>query len=351
MKTIDLRSDTTTRPTPAMREAMANAAVGDDGFQEDPTVIELEERSAALLGKEAALYMSSGTQSNLVAALTFTGPDERLVGVQGNHIAYTLHADPRIAPLTNPLFLPNAGRGLADPDELASTIDAPGDRFTMLTLENSFNTVGGTALRLDEYAPHVKIARDRGLSIHVDGARIFNAAAALGVTAASLASTADSVTFCLSKGLAAPVGSVLCGSRDFIDKARVHRQYLGGTMRQAGIIAAAGIVALETMVDRLPDDHANAKALAEGFARIPGITLPYSVETNLVFIDVSGTRMTAEEVVAKLDPSGVRLGAFYGDKLIRAVTHYEITREDCDRAVAELAKVVAEAGVPLEVGD
>lgn len=324
-----------------MREAMANAAVGDDGFQEDPTVIELEERSAALLGKEAALYMSSGTQTNLVAALTFTGPNERLVGVQGNHIAYTLHADPRIAPLTKPIFLPNTGRGVSDPDELAATIDGPGERITMLCLENSFNTAGGTALALEETAPHVAIARERGLAIHLDGARLFNAAAALGVPVCELASIADSVTFCLSKGLAAPVGSVLCGSAEFIKQARVHRQYLGGTMRQAGIIAAAGLVALETMVDRLPEDHANAKYLAEGFAQIPGITLPFSVETNLVFIDVSGTGLTAQQVVERLEPSGVRLGAFYDDRKIRAVTHYEITREDCDIAIAELAKVVA----------
>ncbi len=334
-----------------MREAMATAAVGDDGFQEDPTVIELEERSAALLGKEAALYMSSGTQSNLVAALTFTGPNERLVGVEGNHIAYTLQADARIAPLTNPLFLPDRGRGLSDPTELRAAIEGPGDKISMLTLENSFNTAGGCALRLEETAPHVAIARERGLSIHLDGARIFNAAAALDEPAAKLASIADSVTFCLSKGLGAPVGSVLCGSADFIKIARHHRQYLGGTMRQAGIIAAAGIVALDTMIDRLPDDHANARYLAEGFAQIPGIALPYGVETNLVFIDVSGTGMSAQEVAAKVEPTGVRLGAFYEQSILRAVTHYEITRDDCDVAIAALAKVVAEAGVPLEVGD
>ena len=328
-----------------MREAMANAVVGDDGFQEDPTVIELEERSAALLGKEAALYMSSGTQSNLVAALTFTGPNERLVGVQGNHIAYTLNADPRIAPLTNPLFLPDMGRGLSDPDELRAAIDGPGDKITMLTLENSFNTAGGMALKPAETAPHVAIARERGLSIHLDGARIFNASAALETPVSELAAMADSVTFCLSKGLAAPVGSVLCGSREFIKEARVHRQYLGGTMRQAGIIAAAGIVALETMLERLPEDHENARYLAEGFAQIPGITLPYGVETNLVFIDVSGTGMTAQEVAAGLDQNGVRLGAFYDQSILRAVTHYEITREDCEIAIAELGKLVA--GVPI----
>lgn len=328
-----------------MREAMARAAVGDDGFQEDPTVIELEERAADLLGKEAALYMPSGTQSNLVAALTFTGPDERLVGVQGNHVAYTLRADPRIAPLTKPLFLPDMGRGCSDPAALRAAIDGPGDKITMLMLENSFNTAGGTALTLEETAPHVAIARERGLAIHLDGARVFNAAAALGVPAATLASVADSVTFCLSKGLAAPVGSVLCGSRDFIQQARVHRQYLGGTMRQAGIIAAAGIVALETMIDRLPEDHANAKYLAEGFAQIPGITLPYGVETNLVFIDVSGTGMSAQDVATRLDPGGVRLGAFYEPSILRAVTHYEITREDCDIAIAELDRLVASVPV------
>lgn len=329
-----------------MREAMAQAAVGDDGFQEDPTVIELEERSAALLGKEAALYMSSGTQSNMVAALSFTaGPHERLVGVKGNHIAYTLHADPRLAPLTNPLFLPDAGRGLSDPDQLRDVIDTSGDTFTMLMLENSFNTAGGTALSLDETAPHVTIARERGMSIHLDGARLFNAAATLGVPVSELASVADSVTFCLSKGLGAPVGSMLCGSAEFIKQARVHRQYLGGTMRQAGIIAAAGLVALDTMIDRLPEDHANAKYLAEGFAQIPGIEVVYPVETNLVYIDVSGTGLTAQQVVAQLDPVGVRLGAFYDERKLRAVTHYEITRDGCDTAIAALANVAAGVAV------
>jgi threonine aldolase len=345
VKTIDLRSDTTTRPTAAMREAMANAAVGDDGFQEDPTVIELERKSAELLGKEAGLYMTSGTQSNLVAALEFTGPNERLVGLKNNHLAYTLHGDPRIAPLTKPLFLQDRGRGLADPDELRAAIDGPGEKITMLALENSFNTAGGTALHPSETAPHVAIARERGMSIHLDGARLFNAAAALGLPASELAAIADSVTFCLSKGLGAPVGSMLCGSHEFIKKARIHRQYLGGTMRQAGIIAAAGIVALDTMIDRLPEDHANAAFLAEGFAQLPGIVLPFPVETNLVFIDVAATGMTAQEVVARLEPSGVRLGAFYNDRLIRIVTHYEISREDCEIAIAELGKVLESANM------
>lgn len=323
-----------------MREAMAAAAVGDDGFREDPTVTRLEERAAELLGKEAALYLSSGTQSNLVAALTFTEPGERLVTLKNSHIAWTLTFDQRIGCLTDPVFLPDAGRGLADPVQLRETLDAPGAPIRLLTLENSFNQAGGTALQPEETAPHVALARERSLAIHLDGARIFNAAVALGKPAAELAAVADSVTFCLSKGLSAPIGSVLCGSAEFIRRARLHRQYLGGGMRQAGIVAAAGLVALDTMIDRLADDHANARRLAAGFAEIPGIALPYPVETNLVFIDVAGTGMTAHEVVERLAPAGVRLGDFYNETLLRAVTHAEITRDDCDLAVAALAEVV-----------
>lgn len=341
MNTIDLRSDTVTRPTPAMREAMVAAAVGDDGFHEDPTVTRLEERAAELLGKEAALYMPSGTMSNLVAALTFCETGERLVTLTNAHNAWTLTYDQRLACLTEPVLLRDAGRGLACPDELRDALDGPGATVGLLTLENTFNQAGGTALRPEEFAPHVALARERDIPIHLDGARLFNAAVALGVPASQLAADADTVTFCLSKGLCAPVGSVLCGSGKFIRKARVHRQYLGGTMRQAGIVAAAGLVALDTMIDRMAEDHVNARHLAEGFAGIPGITLPYPVETNLVFINVVGAGLTAHEVVERLAPTGVRLGDFYNEELIRAVTHAEISRADCDTAVAALREVLA----------
>jgi threonine aldolase len=341
VKTIDLRSDTVTRPTPAMREAMVAAAVGDDGFHEDPTVSRLEERAAELLGKEAALYMPSGTMSNLVAAVTFCDTGERLVTLTNAHNAWTLTYDRRLACLTEPVLLPDAGRGLARPDELRDALDGPGANIGLLTLENTFNQAGGTALSPDDTAPHVQLARERGIPIHLDGARIFNAAIALGLPASRLAADVDSVTFCLSKGLCAPVGSVLCGSAEFIRAARVHRQYLGGTMRQAGIVAAAGLLALDTMIDRMAEDHENARHLAAGFATVPGITLPYPVETNLVYIDVSGTGLTAHEVVERLAPLGVRMGDFYNEHLIRTVTHAEISRADCETAVEALHQVVS----------
>lgn len=330
-----------------MRQAMAAAAVGDDGYHEDPTVTRLEALSARMLGKDAALYMPSGTMSNLVAALTHCPVEQRVVLMTDSHIGWTLTYDPRVTPLVSLTMIPDSGRGIAAADDIRTAL-APidGKKAGLLCIENSHNLAGGSALRPDETGTMTAVAHELGVPVHLDGARIFNASVALGIPASKLAADVESVTFCLSKGLGAPIGSVLCGSADFIETARLHRQYVGGTMRQAGIVAAAGIVGLETMIDRLADDHANARLLAEGFAAVPGVRLPFGMpETNLVYIDVAETGLTATEVVTRLKPHGVLLGDFYDDKLIRAVTHVDISRANCATAVEALRNVLSPATV------
>lgn len=339
---IDLRSDTVTVPTAAMRAAMAEALVGDDGYADDPTVNELESLAAAMMGKEAGLFVPSGTMSNLVAALTHCPADRSVIVMDNSHIAYTLTQDPRVRVLTKVVDLPSDARGLFEPDAFRAGLEAISSG--LVCLENSHNLAGGTAILPEESAPIVAIAREFGLPIHLDGARIFNAAVALGVPARELTRDVDSVTFCLSKGLSAPVGSVLCGSAEFIARARVHRYYLGGTMRQAGVIAAAGIVALTTMVERLREDHENAARLAAGFARIPGISvIGAPVQTNLVFFDVTETGRTAEQIETALNARGVRMDGYLDSLIKRAVTHVNVSRADCEIAIAALAEVVASA--------
>ena len=264
---IDLRSDTVTLPTPAMREAIAKAELGDDVFGEDPTVNRLEAMAAEMLGKEAALLTASGTMSNLVALLAHCQRgDEVIVGSE----AHVLHYEAVGAAALGGLELrpiPNDDRGRLDPSDVERAVRPPDihqPRSTLVCLENTHNRCGGAVLSEHDLAAVAQAARRWGMAVHLDGARIFNAAVALGMPAAQLARHVDSVAFCLSKGLACPVGSVLCGSAQFIQRARRYRKMVGGGMRQAGIIAAAGIVALETMIDRLQEDHDNARVLAEG---------------------------------------------------------------------------------------
>jgi threonine aldolase len=336
---IDLRSDTVTAPSPAMRAAMAAAAVGDDGYAEDPTVQRLEALAAAMMGMDAGLLMPSGTMSNLVAALVHCPPDRAVIVMDNSHIGHTLTQDPRVSRLTTVVVAQSTARGVFDDDALLAGLN--GSRPGLVCLENSHNMASGAAIHPAEAHANIQLARERGLPVHLDGARIFNAAAALNLPVTALTAEVDSVTFCLSKGLGAPVGSVLCGSSDFIEEARSRRYYLGGTMRQAGVVAAAGIVALETMVDRLVEDHANARALAAGIATIPGIALVRGpVETNLVFFDIAGTGRTAEEIEAGLNARGVRTDAYVNGTIKRAVTHVDVTRADCLFAVDALRQVV-----------
>jgi threonine aldolase len=344
-RTVDLRSDTITRPTSAMRRAMADAEVGDDVFGEDPTVNRLEKMAAERLGKEAALLVTSGTMANLVCELTHCGRgDEMILGDQAHVFHYEQGGSAALGGI-HPRIVKNQpdGRILTDDIEAAIRADdvhCPPSR--LIVLENTHNRCGGSPLDLD-YLQAVRTLADRyGLNIHMDGARLFNAAEALDVEAAALAAPVDSVCICLSKALAAPVGSLVCGSRAFIQKARRARKLLGGGMRQAGVIAAAGIVALNEMVGRLAEDHANAKNLAAGLAEIDGLSLdPATVTTNLVFATVVRPGLQAPELVRQLDGSGVKILPVGPDRF-RAVTHYHITAEDIDIALDRFSRVLAQ---------
>jgi threonine aldolase len=341
---IDLRSDTVTLPTPAMREAMARADVGDDQYGEDPTVQRLEALAAAMLGKAAALLVVSGTMGNLVALLTHCARgDAVLVGDQ-QHIVTSERGG--AAALGGVVFhtLPNQRDGTLALDHLTQAMRPGGHlapRPRVVALENTHLRAGGAPLH-PAYLQQVRsIADAHGVAIHVDGARIFNAAVALGVDVRDLTREADSVQCCLSKGLAAPVGAILAGDHQFIAQARLVRQQLGGAMRQAGVIAAAGIVALETMVDRLAEDHANARYLAERLAELPGLKLdPATVRTNIVLFAVAPGVMTAAELAAQAARAGVRLQV--RDRyLLRATTHYGISRADVEQAVAVIRHVLS----------
>ena len=341
MKVIDLRSDTITHPTREMRKAIFEADVGDDVYGEDPTVNRLEAIAAEIMGKEAALFTTSGTQSNLIAVLTHTKHgDEIIVGDQAHMLWYELGNAAALGGVTI-RTLPNDSCGRLSPDDIDRTIrdkDIHYPETALLCLENTHNRCGGTVLTPDYTDEVCDLAHTRGLKVYLDGARIFNAAVALGVPACRLTQNVDSVGLCLSKGLSAPVGSLLCGNKDFIERARKFRKMLGGGMRQAGIIAAAGIVALETMVDRLAEDHANATRLAEGLSSIKGITLAQDeIPTNIVMFDLSPELSTAE-FSEGLETGGVKVG-FRDGGPFRAVTHCMVSSSDIDEALARIEVV------------
>ena len=343
MKTIDLRSDTVTLPTPAMREAMYRAEVGDDVYGEDPTVNRLEAMAAQRMGKEAGLFVVSGTMGNLVALLTHCQRgDEVILGDQSHSFVYEAGGSAALGGI-HPRPLPNQPDGTLDLAQVEAAIRPENVHFPrtrLICLENTHNRCGGAALPPDTMARIGAIARRHGVALHLDGARIFNAAIALEVEVKELTRDADSVMFCLSKGLSAPVGSVLCGSEAFIHEARRARKIVGGGMRQAGIIAAAGIVALEQMVDRLAEDHANARRLAEGLAEIPGIAMdPERVQTDIVIFELTAQDMTPAELVARLKEEGVLLLTIEGRRL-RAVTHYGIESEEIEAALSAFQRVM-----------
>jgi threonine aldolase len=343
MKHVDLRSDTVTLPSPAMREAMYRAELGDDVYGEDPTVNHLQAIAAERLGKEAALFVASGTMGNLVALLTHC---ERGGGAIMGDQSHTLLNEAGGSAALGGIYLravPNRPDGTIDPEIIESAIPQPDvhhAQMKVVCLENTHNYCGGTALDASYTADVAELAHSCGLALHVDGARIFNAAVALEVDARELAAPADSVMFCLSKGLSCPVGSLLCGSAEFITRAHRYRKMVGGGMRQAGVIAAAGIVALEQMVDRLHDDHDNARVLAEGIASLRGLSLdPSSVHTNIVFFDFMSRRMTAQEFCDRLHEQGVLMLAL-GPGRVRAVTHYGIERADVEYAIGKMRQVM-----------
>ncbi|MDJ0781669.1 MAG: low-specificity L-threonine aldolase [Desulfosarcinaceae bacterium] len=336
MDTIDLRSDTITRPTPAMCMAMANAKVGDDVFGEDPTVIRLEEMAAERMGKPAALFVASGTMGNLVSQLAHCRRgDEILLGDQSHVFIYEQGGSAAVGGL-HPRILPNASDGTIGLDILEGAIrpdDVHFPRTGLILLENTHNRCGGRVLSPDYVAAVGRLARRNGIRLHMDGARIFNAAIALDRPPADLVAAADSVTFCLSKALGAPVGSVVCGEKRFIAEARRMRKLLGGGMRQAGVLAAAGIVALEEMVPRLAEDHENARRLAQGLTAIAGLVVDMAtVETNLVYIKVAHATMTAPVLVDRLAEKGLKVLAA-SREYIRAVPTYHVSTRQIDAAV------------------
>lgn len=339
---IDLRSDTVTLPTPEMRAAMANAELGDDVMGEDPTVNRLEEMAAERTNKQAALFVASGTMANLVALLTHCGRgDEVIVGDKAHTFINEVGGMAALGGI-HPRTIPNQPDGTLALDDLRNAIRGDNvhwPRTRLITLENTHNACNGSPLEPAYLWSVQQIAQRHNIQIHTDGARIFNASVALGVPVSELARYTDTISFCLSKGLSAPVGSLLCGPKEFIAEARRNRKMVGGGMRQAGVLAAAGIVALETMIDRLAEDHANAKRLAEGLADIPGIVLdPARIKTNIVFFDLRGG-MTAAQLVERLAREGVLMGVA-GEQRIRAVTHYGIEREDIEEVLAISQKVM-----------
>lgn len=342
MKPVDLRSDTFTHPTAAMRQAMFEAEVGDDVFMEDPTVRRLEGMAAEAMGKEAALFVASGTMGNLVAVLTQTQRGDRVVVGDEAHIYYYEGDGERRLAGVELVPLPNDAQGGLDPALVQEALEASGPPATLVCLENTHNRCGGGVLTAAETAAVADVAHSHGARVHLDGARIFNAAVALGVPAAELTAPVDTVSFCFSKGLSAPVGSILNGRADTIAEARQVRRMVGGAMRQVGVIAAAGIVALETMVERLAQDHENARILAEGLATLPGIRLdPASVRTNIIAFDLEGWE--PPEFLAALKAAGV-LAVPFGPHRIRMVTHNDVSREDVEKALERIRTVCATRG-------
>lgn len=336
MKIIDLRSDTVTLPTLAMREAMYHAQLGDDVYGEDPTTNHLQEMAAAQVGMEAALLVSSGTMGNLICTLTHCARGEEVVlGDQSHMFFYEAGGMSALGGIF-PHTIPNQPDGTMDLGHIEAAIRGDNIHFPrtrLICVENTHNRCNGSPL-LPEHIDLVAIlAKRHGVRVHMDGARIFNAGIALGLEVKELTKNIDSVMFCLSKGLSAPVGSVICGSREFITEAIRTRKVLGGGMRQAGLIAAPGIVALNEMVDRLAEDHANARHLAEGIAEIPGLSIDVArIKTNILFFDFIADRLTPQEFIAGLEQRGIRC-SHPGPSRFRMVTHYGIDSDDIDRTL------------------
>lgn len=346
MQVVDLRSDTVTLPSDEMRQAMARAELGDDVFGEDPTVNRLERMAAERVGKESALLVTSGTMGNLTSILTHCRRGEEVIlGDQSHTFVYEGGG---IAALggVHPHTIPNQPDGTLRLEDVETAIRPDNVHFPrtrLVCLENTHNRCNGAPLTPQYMAAVAALARRHRLNVHLDGARLFNAAVALGVDVKELAAPVDSLSICLSKGLAAPVGSVVCGPQAFIAEARRVRKVLGGGMRQAGVLAAAGIVALKTMVDRLQEDHDNAKRLAEGIARIEGLAIDLSrVYTDIVYFDVVAVGLTADTLIDRLKERGVRMLSV-GPRRIRAVTHYGISAADIDRTITVLQEVTRPA--------
>ncbi len=342
---IDLRSDTVTQPSPQMRRAMAAAEVGDDYYHEDPTVKRLEDLASEMLDKEAGLFVASGTMGNLVSVMTHTQRGDAILVEQHSHVYHNENGGCAVIAgvLARPL---ESHHGVLEPETITSAItgkEVLHPRTRLICIENTHNVAGGTCWTPEDMRKVRAVADEYSLAIHLDGARIFNAAVALKVKPAKLVADADSVTFCLSKGLACPYGSLICGTKAFIAEARRNRQMVGGGMRQAGIMAAAGIVALETMIDRLAEDHANAKQLAQGLMRLDFEVDLKTVQTNMVYARVPNSRKTSpKELVERLRQRGVWVNPPRTDR-IRLVTHYGITSSDIQEALETIGRTLQDS--------
>jgi threonine aldolase len=339
---IDLRSDTVTRPTPAMRRAMMEAEVGDDVYGEDPSVNRLEQVAAGVTGKEAALFVPTGTMGNTIGIKLHTDHGQEVICDARSHVFnYELAMMGWFCGCVA-RTIPGA-RGILDWDQVRREIRPLGPHWAptgVITIENTHNMAGGTVYPMATVREICQGAHERGLKVHMDGARIFNASAASGIPVHEIAAPADTVMFCVSKALGAPVGSLLAGTAEAIARGRLYRKRLGGGMRQAGVLAAAALVAIEETPQRLCADHANARYLAEGLARIPGVEIdPAAVETNIVIFDISRTGLESGEISARLKQRGVLINAV-GPCHMRAVTHYDVDRKGCETALGAIAEAV-----------
>lgn len=345
MNFIDLRSDTVTWPTPDMRRAMADAPVGDDVYGEDPTVNALEEQAAAMLGKEAGLFVTSGTQGNIVSILTQCGRGDEIIAADKCHITTYEVGNPATLGGVHTRMVHSSADGTIPLADLEAAIRPPdNDHYPttrLICLENTQGSLGGRVLPLEYIDAVGELAHRHGAGLHIDGARLFNAAAASHCEVREIVKSADTVTFCLSKGLCAPGGSVIVGTRDFVKRARRMRKALGGGMRQAGILAAAGLIALNEMSKRLEEDHENARLLASGLSDLPGIQIDLAqVQTNMIFIKLTAeAKYSAPQIVEKLKPHNILIGASYHD-LFRAVTHYWIKRDQIPQIVDAFRQVM-----------
>jgi len=341
---IDLRSDTVTKPTPAMRKAMAEAEVGDDVYAEDPTVNLLQERAAEIFSKEAALFVPTGSMGNQIAVKLHTrAGDEIVIEERGHIFNYEMGAPSVVAGVLVRPVKSADGSGILTWTEIETALHIGQPYYAcptgLICLENSHNLAGGTVLTKDRTDEICEKAHALGIPVHLDGARIFNASVALGESVAELSKGCDSVQFCLSKGLGAPVGSMLLGKKDFIEEARVWRKRLGGGMRQVGVLAAASLIALEETPKLLHIDHENARMLAEGVANLKGVSIDAErVVTNIVIFDVSNAEISASEICAKLKEQGILASAFGNS--IRMVTHYDVLREDIEKTLQALRKIL-----------
>ena len=341
-RTIDLRSDTVTKPSPAMRRAMADAEVGDDVYLEDPSINRLQARAAEIFGREAGLFVPSGSMGNLACIMAQTSRGNEVICEAAGHIYnYEMGSMSALGGVL-PRIVP-AEDGILHWNQIAPAIREKAyyrPQTAVVALENTHNMAGGTVYPTDLANDICDKAHEAGLKVHLDGARVFNAAVFLGEKVADMTKKFDSIQFCLSKGLGAPVGSMIVGSRDFVERCRVIRKMLGGGMRQAGVLAAAGLVALEEGPTHIPTDHENAQIIARGLAKIPGIRIdPKKVQTNIVIFDVGETALQSSELVERLNQRKVLTGAVDLTR-IRVVTHRDVSREDCEQAVQIIGEVV-----------